>query len=65
MLLFDVIDASKNVLTFIERRNKMIRMISATVLLLCMLILSGCHTVHGVGQDLESGGRAIERSSGK
>ena len=43
----------------------MIRMISATVLLLCMLIMSGCHTVHGVGQDVESGGRAIERSSGK
>jgi entericidin B len=65
MFLFYVIDASKSVLTFIERRKKMIRMISATVLLLCMLIMSGCHTVHGVGQDVESGGRAIERSSGK
>jgi entericidin B len=37
----------------------------AVVLLLGMWMLLGCHTVHGVGQDIESGGRAIERSSGK
>jgi entericidin B len=37
----------------------------AGVLLISMWMLSGCHTVHGVGQDIESGGRAIERSSGK
>ncbi len=44
----------------------MIRKIAASaVLLMCMWTLSGCHTVHGVGQDIEGGGRAIERSSGK
>jgi entericidin B len=49
-----------------ERRREMTRKIAATaVLLMSMWALSGCHTVHGVGQDIESGGRAIERSSGK
>jgi predicted small secreted protein len=38
---------------------------AADMLLMCMWTLSGCHTVHGVGQDIESGGRAIERSSGE
>ncbi|MEW6713641.1 MAG: entericidin A/B family lipoprotein [Nitrospirota bacterium] len=37
----------------------------AAVLLICVWTLSGCHTVHGLGQDIESGGKAIERSSGK
>jgi predicted small secreted protein len=42
------------------------RKITATiVLIMCAWMLGGCHTVHGIGQDLESGGRAIERSSGK
>ena len=44
----------------------MIRKIAvAAVLLVCTWTLSGCHTVHGVGQDIEGGGRAIERSSGE
>jgi len=44
----------------------MLRKIAASVvLLICMWTLSACHTVHGVGEDVESGGRAIERSSGK
>lgn len=37
----------------------------AVVMTLCMTILAGCHTVKGLGQDIESGGKAIERSSGK
>jgi predicted small secreted protein len=32
---------------------------------LCVAILAGCNTVKGVGKDIESGGKAIERSSGK
>jgi len=28
-------------------------------------VLSGCHTVEGVGQDIQGGGKAIERSSEK
>jgi len=44
----------------------MIRKIAATVVLLvCVWTLSGCHTVKGIGEDVQSGGRAIERSSGK
>jgi len=35
------------------------------VMMACMWILSGCHTVKGVGEDVQSGGKAIERSSGK
>jgi predicted small secreted protein len=32
--------------------------------LLC-LVLAGCNTVHGIGQDVQSAGHAIERSAGK
>jgi len=39
--------------------------IAVAVLFVCMWTMTGCHTVKGVGQDVESGGRAIERSSGK
>jgi Entericidin EcnA/B family. len=44
------------------------RKIEATIVLImcmCILTLSGCHTVKGVGQDIESAGGAIEDSSGK
>ncbi|WP_246014565.1 entericidin A/B family lipoprotein [Geomonas oryzae] len=30
-----------------------------------MWTLAGCHTVKGVGEDVQSGGKAIERSSGR
>jgi entericidin B len=49
-----------------KRRNFMIRQVAVAVLLtLCVTILAGCNTVKGVGKDIESGGKAIERSSGK
>ncbi len=32
---------------------------------LCLALVAGCNTVKGLGRDIESGGRAIERSSGK
>jgi len=49
-----------------RKEREMIRKIAvAAVLLTCMWTLSGCHTVHGLGQDIEGGGRAIERSSGE
>jgi len=38
---------------------------AVVVILACMWTLSGCHTVKGVGEDVQSGGKAIERSSGK
>lgn len=41
--------------------------IAAVVFLMCMWMwmVSGCNTMHGVGKDVERGGQAIERSSGK
>lgn len=42
------------------------RKIAAVVMLLLFVwMFSGCNTVHGLGKDVESGGKAIERSSGK
>jgi len=38
---------------------------AVVIILACMWTLSGCHTVKGVGEDLQSGGKAIEKSSGK
>lgn len=38
---------------------------AVVVILACMWTLSGCHTVKGVGEDLQSGGREIEKSSGR
>ena len=50
-----------------DRKDKEMRVkiASAVLLLMCLWILSGCNTVHGIGKDIESGGKAIERSSGK
>ena len=31
--------------------------------LLAALTLTGCNTVHGLGQDVQAGGRAIERAA--
>lgn len=39
--------------------------ILVAIVMACMWTLSGCHTVKGVGEDVQSGGKAIERSSGK
>lgn len=38
---------------------------AVVVILASMWTLAGCHTVKGVGEDVQSGGRAIERSSGQ
>lgn len=38
---------------------------AVAVILMSALTLSACHTVKGVGQDVEGSGKAIERSSGK
>jgi predicted small secreted protein len=41
------------------------KIVLAFVILTYMVALSGCHTVKGVGEDMQSGGRAIENSSGR
>lgn len=41
------------------------RILSFGVLVLAtLLLISGCNTVHGVGQDIEQGGEALQRSAG-
>ncbi|WP_311065850.1 entericidin A/B family lipoprotein [Halomonas sp. DWK9] len=34
-----------------------------TLLLATLLVISGCNTVRGMGQDIEQGGEAIQRSA--
>ncbi|MBR2514196.1 MAG: entericidin A/B family lipoprotein [Halomonas sp.] len=34
------------------------------LVLATLLIISGCNTVRGVGQDIEQGGEALQRSAG-
>jgi len=41
------------------------RIALAFLVALLATVLAGCNTVKGVGKDIESGGKAIERSSGK
>ncbi len=38
---------------------------SALVIAAIFIALAGCNTVQGVGKDVSSAGRVIERSSGK
>ncbi len=32
-------------------------------LLLGSMVLAGCHTVHGAGEDIEGAGQAVERAA--
>lgn len=40
----------------------MLRFISV-FMMLAILFITGCNTVHGVGKDIESAGKAIQKSS--
>jgi entericidin B len=33
------------------------------VIIVCALVLAGCNTVHGMGQDIEKAGEAIQKST--
>ena len=33
------------------------------MILMCVFVLVGCNTVHGVGQDVEKAGEAIKKST--
>jgi entericidin B len=41
------------------------RILAVAALIVFVCSLSACNTVHGLGKDIESGGKAIEKSSGK
>jgi predicted small secreted protein len=43
----------------------MTRIFVLLVLLFSLVFMTACNTIHGMGQDVRSAGRAIERSSGK
>ena len=65
MFLFDA-TGHRYYITILDKEREMKRKITVVVLLIMSIwTLSGCNTVHGLGKDIESGGRAIERSSGK
>ena len=34
------------------------------LVLTMLLVISGCNTVRGIGQDIEQGGEALQRSAG-
>ena len=38
-------------------------MIKYMAIIICVLVLAGCNTVHGVGQDVEKAGEAIKKST--
>ncbi|MFB9869316.1 entericidin A/B family lipoprotein [Vreelandella sulfidaeris] len=41
------------------------RMVALGILILITLLLvSGCNTIRGAGEDIEQGGQAIQRSAG-
>ncbi len=35
------------------------------VMAVCLLAATACNTFHGMGKDIESAGRTVEKSSGK
>ncbi|ACM21108.1 entericidin superfamily protein [Geotalea daltonii FRC-32] len=37
---------------------------TVVIILTCVWALTGCHTVQGAGEDIKSGGRALERATG-
>ncbi len=41
------------------------KILSALLIVLFLAALTGCHTLHGAGQDIESAGKSIERATDK
>ena len=50
---------------FSQRSESMRQKLILVVMIVCAMLFAGCNTVKGLGQDIESGGKAIERSTGK
>ena len=46
------------------KENEIMRKIFVVTLLL-VVVLSGCNTMRGLGQDIERGGQAIEKAASK
>jgi predicted small secreted protein len=41
------------------------KLILAVLSIICLTVLTGCHTIHGVGQDIESAGESIQKATDK
>jgi predicted small secreted protein len=41
------------------------RFVASVMIIFGFAIAAGCHTVHGMGQDIESAGQSIERATDK
>jgi len=39
------------------------KLVAAITLVSCVLVLSACNTVQGLGKDIEKGGEAIQKSA--
>ena len=48
-----------------EKMNMAKKIALLCILLVCCITLFGCNTMHGAGEDIEQGGKAIENASGK
>lgn len=49
----------------IEGRNDMKKMIMVLSVICSVFIISGCNTVHGFGEDVSAGGKALSNSANK
>jgi len=41
------------------------KLILAVLIIIYLTVLTGCHTMHGVGQDIESAGESIQKATDK
>ena len=41
------------------------KFILAVLIIIYLTVLTGCHTIHGVGQDIESAGESIQKATDK
>ncbi len=39
--------------------------LAGLLMVLLLTVLTGCHTLHGAGEDIEGAGRSIERATDK
>jgi len=45
--------------------DMMKKLILAVLIIISLTVLTGCHTMHGVGQDIESAGESIQKATDK
>jgi predicted small secreted protein len=60
-------ETESNAIEFNERRSLIVikTLVLRILIILSIAISTGCHTVHGMGQDIEGAGKSIERATDK